>query len=63
MQWQNTVANICINRTAFCTELKNFFLTQLNWIYTQIDTHPNDEYWDQVYARNYLFFIIFYFCR
>ncbi len=48
MQWQNTVADICTNRTDFCAKLKNFFLTQLNWIYMQIDTYPNDEYWHQV---------------
>ncbi|CAF1543263.1 unnamed protein product, partial [Rotaria sordida] len=33
MQWQNTITNICVNRTDFCGKLKNFFLTQLNWIY------------------------------
>jgi hypothetical protein len=48
MQWQNTINNICANRQDFCAKLKNFFLIQLNWIYTQIDEHPNDEYWDQV---------------
>ncbi|CAF4724635.1 unnamed protein product, partial [Rotaria sp. Silwood2] len=48
MQWQNTITNICVNRTDFCGKLKNFFLTQLNWIYMQIDTHPNDEYWHQI---------------
>jgi hypothetical protein len=51
MQWQNTITDVCINQTDFCAKLKIFFLTQLNWIYVQIDTHPNDEYWHQVYAR------------
>ncbi len=55
MQWQNTVADVCNNRAAFCTKLKYFFLTQLNWIYMQIDSHPHDEYWQQVFARKYLF--------
>jgi hypothetical protein len=53
MQWQNTVAGVCMNQAAFCAKLKSFFLTQLNWIYTQIDSHPNDEYWQQVSARKY----------
>ena len=48
MQWQNTIVEICANRTDFCAKLKNFFLDQLNWIYAQIDEHPNDEYWHQV---------------
>jgi len=60
MQWQNTVAGVCFNQAAFCTKLKNFFLTQLNWIYMQIDKHPNDEYWQQVYARKYLLLNIFF---
>jgi hypothetical protein len=51
MQWQNTINDICANQTDFCEKLKNFFLIQLNWIYTQIDSHPNDEYWHQVYAK------------
>ena len=51
MQWQNTINDICASRADFCAKLKNFFLTQLSWIYTQIDSHPNDEYWHQVYAK------------
>ncbi|CAF1492156.1 unnamed protein product [Adineta steineri] len=48
MQWQNTINEICFNRTDFCGKLKKFFLIQLNWIYTQIDSHPNDDYWHQI---------------
>lgn len=51
MQWQNTVEEICANQTDFCAKLKNFFLTQLDWIYSQIDKHPEDEYWHQVCAQ------------
>ena len=50
MQWQNTVADICTGDQHFCKRLKTFFETQLNWTYAQIDTHPNDEYWHQVYT-------------
>jgi len=64
MQWQNTITDICVNQTDFCGKLKKFFLTQLKWIYMQIDTHPNDQYWHQVYAhekRKDLFLNIFGF--
>lgn len=51
MQWHNTVEDICADQADFCTKLKNFFLTQLDWIYSQIDKHPSDEYWHQVSAE------------
>lgn len=51
MQWQNTVAGVCNNREVFCAKLKSFFLTQLSWIYTQVDKNPNDDYWNQVIIR------------
>lgn len=64
MQWQNTVADVCTHHKHFCTKLKDFLQIQLNWIYLQIDTHPNDEYWNQVYTREYSFLnTFFYSCR
>jgi len=50
MQWQNTIADICVYLKELCPKLKDFFQTQLNWIYAQIDSNPNDEYWHQVKA-------------
>ncbi len=40
MQWQNTIVDVCFHQTNFCEKLKKFFLTQLDWIYNQIDTNP-----------------------
>ncbi len=48
MQWQNTIASVCSDSTDLCLQLKEFFQTQLNWVYAQIDANPNDEYWHQV---------------
>ncbi|CAF1458588.1 unnamed protein product [Rotaria magnacalcarata] len=47
-QWQNNIDDICTNKTEFCYYLKQFFLIQLDWMYTQIESYPNDEYWHQV---------------
>ncbi|CAF3461697.1 unnamed protein product [Rotaria socialis] len=47
-QWQNNIDDICTNKTEFCHYLKQFFLIQLDWMYTQIESYPNDEYWHQV---------------
>jgi len=51
MEWQNIIADVCYHQKQFCEKLKEFFVTQLDWIYNQIDTNPNDEYWHQVYRR------------
>jgi len=48
MQWLNNIDGICANNTKFCTYLKQFFQIQLDWIYTQIENYPDDEYWHQV---------------
>ena len=48
MQWQNTIADLCTDYKDLCAKVKKFFVTQLNWIYGQIDSHPDDEYWHQV---------------
>jgi len=49
LQWQNTLADICddSDNKHFCKKLKEFFQTQLNWVYVQIDANPNDDYWHQ----------------
>jgi len=51
MQWTNHINDICADQLDFCTKLKKFFLIQLDWIYTQIDSFPNDEYWHQVFEK------------
>jgi hypothetical protein len=48
MEWQNIIADVCYHQKHFCEKLKEFFVTQLTWIYHQIDTNPSDEYWHQV---------------
>ncbi|CAF4013335.1 unnamed protein product [Rotaria sp. Silwood2] len=48
MQWQNSIDDICANQSEFCSYLKQFFQIQLDWMYTQIDSYPDDEYWHQV---------------
>jgi len=53
MQWQNTITSVCSDSTDLCLKLKEFFQTQLNWVYAQIDTNPNDEYWHQVQTMTY----------
>ena len=47
LQWQNTLADVCGDNKDFCAKLKEFFQTQLNWVYAQIDANPNDDYWHQ----------------
>jgi hypothetical protein len=52
MQWQNAIADICPDQTTdLCKKLKEFFLIQLDWIYSQIDSFPNEEYWHQVFLE------------
>ena len=48
MQWLNSLSDVCSSQTKFCVYLKQFLETQLDWIYTQIASHPDDEYWYQV---------------
>lgn len=47
MQWQNNIADVCDNKT-FCDQLKDFLGIQLDWIYDQVTSYPNDPYWHQV---------------
>jgi len=47
----NNIDDICFNRIEFCNKLKQFFDIQLDWIYTQIESYPNEEYWHQVFGR------------
>lgn len=56
MQWQNNINDICANKTKFCNYLKEFLSIQLDWMYTQIESYPDDEYWHQVRANNDVFF-------
>lgn len=49
MQWTNNIADICVNQTEFCNYLKQFFQIQLDWMYTQINSYPDDEYWQHVF--------------
>jgi hypothetical protein len=51
MQWQNSIHDICNNQTQLCVYLKQFFEIQLDWIYTQIENYPDDEYWHQVFEK------------
>lgn len=51
MQWQNNINDICANKTKFCNYLKQFFEIQLDWMYEQIESYPDDEYWHQVGAK------------
>ena len=51
MQWKNSIDDICFNQTVFCGYLKQFFQVQLYWIYDQIDSFPEDDYWQQVHGR------------
>jgi hypothetical protein len=55
MQWQNNINDICFNQADLCDKLKQFFVIQLDWIYTQIDSYPNDEYWHHVFERKPFF--------
>jgi hypothetical protein len=48
LQWLNSIDDICANQTQFCGYLKQFFEMQLDWMYEQIDSYPEDEYWHQV---------------
>ncbi|CAF0742378.1 unnamed protein product [Adineta steineri] len=47
-QWQNSISDVCVNQVKFCNYLKQFFEIQLDWLYTQIESYPDDEYWHQV---------------
>lgn len=51
MQWQNNINGICADKTPLCGYLKQFFEIQLDWIYTQIESYPDDEYWHQVFDK------------
>ncbi len=57
----NNIDDICFNRAEFCNKLNQFFVIQLDWIYTQIESYPNEEYWHQVFGRKKKKFIIEYF--
>jgi hypothetical protein len=48
-QRQNNIDDICRDKAALCQSYKSFFDIQLDWIYTQIDKYPDDEYWHQVH--------------
>ena len=48
LHWQNSLGDFCVQQKDSCSKLKSFFEIQLNWIYTQIDSNPNDEYWHQI---------------
>lgn len=50
MQWQNNIADVCENQT-FCDQLKSFLGIQLDWIYDQIVSYPNEPYWHQVLQK------------
>ena len=56
LQWQNSIHDICFNQTEFCEKLKTFFTIQLDWIYDQINSNPNDEYWHQVFEEGNSFY-------
>jgi len=51
MQWRNSIYDICNNQTQLCGYLKQFFEIQLDWMYTQIESYPDDEYWHQVFEK------------
>jgi hypothetical protein len=51
LQWRNSVSGVCANRTEICSYMKQFFEIQLDWIYRQIESYPNDEYWHQVLRK------------
>ena len=51
LQWQNSIRDICVNQTEVCIKLKTFFSIQLDWIYDQINSYSNDEYWHQVFEE------------
>ena len=48
MQWQNSINDICANQTQFCHYLQQYFEIQLDWMYEQIESYPDNEYWHQV---------------
>ncbi len=48
LQWQNNIHDICANEMETCGKLKTFFEMQLDWMYSQIEHYPNDDYWHQV---------------
>lgn len=51
MQWQNNIVPVCQGRDEFCKKLKQFLGIQLDWIYDQISSYPNDDYWHHVCPR------------
>ncbi len=61
MQWQNEINDMCLNQADLCDKLKQFFVIQLDWIYTQIDSYPNDEYWHHVFETKHSFFCLYNF--
>jgi hypothetical protein len=47
----NNIDDICNNHAEFCNKLEQFFIIQLDWIYTQIRSYPEEEYWHQVFGK------------
>ncbi|XP_077996109.1 putative phospholipase B-like 2 [Glandiceps talaboti] len=46
--WINTIYGFCQQPSEYCTKLRTFLETNLNWMTKQIEQNPTDAYWHQV---------------
>lgn len=48
MTWKNTMDNYCQQPSTYCTQLQAFLTNNSRFMETQIQLHPESDYWHQV---------------